>query len=79
MSKTLDQLLLNPDIARVLCIAVAVEADKAGEVPDARELTNRFNSIVRALDRQAFTDECRKLKRLGTARYLTEATRALRK
>ena len=77
MSKLVDQLMSNPDVARVLCIAVATEAQKLQVEIDSKELTQEFNRLVRKLDRAAFTDECRKLKRLGPDRYLRSAGRQL--
>lgn len=79
MSTLVDQLLSNPDVSRVLCIAIAVEAKKLGDGEiDARDLAVKFSRLVRALDRKAFVDECRTLERLGPDRYLTSAGHLLR-
>lgn len=78
MSKLVDSLIGNPDIARVLCIAIAAEAKKTDEPVDPKELAVVFGRLVRSLDRKAFVDECRKLERLGPERYLQTAGKLLR-
>lgn len=80
MSELADKLLSNPDVARVLCIAVAAEAQKLDDTDiDEKDLAIKFSRIVRSLSRKAFTDECRKLKRLGPDRYLKSAADLLDK
>lgn len=79
MDKLVSQLLGNPDISRVLCIAIAAEARRTGQDIDVRELAVAFSRVVRSLDRTTFTDECRKLSRLGPDRYLRDAGRKLEK
>jgi len=73
----IDSLLSNPDLARVLCIAVATEAGKTDEPVNAADLAKSFSRITRSLDRGVFTDECRKLQRMGSKRYLQAAKRLL--
>jgi len=65
-----DDLLNNPDVARILCVAVALEANKNSAEVDSKELATAFSRLVRRLDRKAFTNECRQLERLGPKRYL---------
>lgn len=74
-----DDLLSNPDVSRVLCIAVATEAQKANTEIDSLELGRKFNQLVRGLDRKAFVDEARKLSRMGPSRYLKQAGNLLGK
>lgn len=68
-----DNLLKNSNVSRVLVLAIAAEAEKSGEAVDPKELAVAFSRLVRSLDRKAFTDECRKLQRLGPNRYLQVA------
>ena len=75
----LDNLLANPDVSRVLCIAIATEAQKTDNEVDALELSKQFNRLVRGLNRKAFVDEARQLERLGPARYLKSASHLLGK
>jgi len=74
-----DDILTNQNTSRVLCIAIATEAQKSDSEIDTLELGQKFNRIVRSLDRKAFADECRSLARLGPARYLEQAGRLLGK
>lgn len=74
-----DELLQNPDVARALCIAVAMTAQSSDLKVNARELGSAFNRLVRSLDRTAFVDECRQLERMGPQRYLDTVVARLRK
>lgn len=79
MSKLVDQLLGNPDVARALCIAIAAEARRLDDSKiDSKELAVQFSRLVRSLDRKAFVDECRQLERMGPDRYLKSIGRLLR-
>ena len=77
MSKLVDNLMSNPEVSRVLCIAIATEAQRLSIKIDSKELAREFNRLVRKLDRAAFVDECRQLERLGPDRYLKSAGRQL--
>ena len=78
VSKLVDNLLKNPDVSRVLCIALATEALKMDDPEiNSKDLAVKFSRIVRALDRKAFADECRQLERLGPDRYLKSAGKKL--
>ncbi|KKN66710.1 hypothetical protein LCGC14_0468960 [marine sediment metagenome] len=79
-SELVDNLLGNPDVSRVLCIAIAAEARRLGDEAaiDTKDLAMRFSRLVRSLDRKAFTDECRQLERLGPERYLQAASKLLK-
>jgi len=74
-----DNLLQNPNVSRVLCLAVAAEAIRSGEPVDSKDLAVKFSRLVRQLDRKAFTDECRRLERLGPERYLKSAGELLKR
>lgn len=79
MSKLVDNLLKNPDVSRVLVLAVAAEAKRSGEPIDSKDLAVKFSRLVRVLDRKAFAGECRRLERIGPDRYLRSASRLLEK
>ena len=70
MSKLVDNLLTNPDVSRILCVAIAAQARATNEEVDSKDLAVKFSRITRSLDRGAFADECRRLERLGPDKYL---------
>lgn len=74
MMSLVDDTIKNPDASRVLVLALASEAARSDKPVDAKELAISFSRLVRSLDRKAFTDECRKLQRLGPKRYLQVAS-----
>jgi len=68
----IDDLKNNPDLSRLLVLAVAAHASKNDlEIP--ANLAKDFGHLVRSLDRRAFRDELNKLRRLGPDKYLAAA------
>ena len=68
-----DRLIKNPDLARILCVAIAAEAKRSDEPVDSKALAVAFSRITHSLNRRTFAAECRQLERLGPDRYLKTA------
>ena len=72
----IDDLKNNPNLSRLLVLAVAAHAQKNDlEIP--ANLAKDFGHLVRSLDRRAFRDELNQLRRLGADRYLASAGKRL--
>ncbi len=76
-----DALINNPNLARILVVAIAAEASKDPSKLNRQDFLVGFGRLIRALSRQrsAFMDELRTMERLGPDEYLQRLGKRLRK